>query len=138
MSGGAFDYKQHFIEYMADEIEQKILNSGRKIPQEVLKRDPWIGYWDDDFNVPRYYPQYNRKTIDIMKRAVYVLRMAYIYAQRVDWMLSMMVKIVLLNAWRRNLKSSRKSIPAVSLHSRRKEFGMMMTTEASVKCRMSK
>ena len=88
MSGGAFDYKQHFIEYMADEIEQRILNSGRKIPQEVLKRDPWIGYWDDDFNVPRYYPQYNRKTIDIMKRAVYVLRMAYIYAQRVDWMLS--------------------------------------------------
>lgn len=45
MSGGAFDYKQHFIEYMADEIEQRILNSGRKIPQEVLQRDPWIGYW---------------------------------------------------------------------------------------------
>ena len=43
---------------------------------------------DDDCNVPRYYPQYNRKTIEIMKRAVYVLRMAYIYAQRVDWMLS--------------------------------------------------
>ena len=40
MSGGAFDYKQHFIEYMADEIEQRILNSGRKIPQEVLQRDP--------------------------------------------------------------------------------------------------
>lgn len=88
MSGGAFDYKQHFIEYMADEIEQRILNSGRKIPQEVLQRDPWIGYWADDFDAPRYYPQYNRKTIDIMKRAVYVLRMAYIYAQRVDWMLS--------------------------------------------------
>ena len=56
MSGGAFDYKQHFIEYMADEIEQRILNSGRKIPQEVLKRDPWIGCWDDDFDAPRYYP----------------------------------------------------------------------------------
>ena len=69
MSGGAFDYKQHFIEYMADEIEQRILNSGRKIPQEVLKRDPWIGYWDDDFNVPRYYPQYNRKTIDINEKS---------------------------------------------------------------------
>ena len=110
MSGGAFDYKQHFIEYMADEIEQRILNSGRKIPQEVLQRDPWIGYWADDFDAPRYYPQYNRKTIDIMKRAVYVLRMAYIYAQRVG----------------------------ENSHLRRKEFGMMMTTEASVKCQMSK
>ena len=29
-----------------------------------------------------------QQTIDIMKRAVYVLRMAYIYAKRVDWMLS--------------------------------------------------
>ncbi len=26
--------------------------------------------------------------MDIMKRAVYVLRVAYIYAKRVDWMLS--------------------------------------------------
>lgn len=42
MSGGAFDYKQHFIEYMADEIEQRILNSGRKIPQEVLKGTPGL------------------------------------------------------------------------------------------------
>ena len=36
MSGGAFDYKQYFIEYIADEIEQRILKSGREIPQEVL------------------------------------------------------------------------------------------------------
>ena len=39
-------------------------------------------------NSDRTYPTYERKTIDIMKRAVYVLRMAYIYAKRVDWMLS--------------------------------------------------
>ena len=44
MSGGAFDYKQHFIEYMADEIEQRILNSGRKIPPGSLKKGPldWL------------------------------------------------------------------------------------------------
>lgn len=33
-------------------------------------------------------PDYARQTIAIMKRAVYVLRMAFIYAQRIDWMLS--------------------------------------------------
>lgn len=88
MSGGAFDYKQHFIEYIADEIEQRIMKSGREIPQEVLSRNPWLGYWEDDFDAPRFYPKYNRKTMDIMKRAVYVLRLAHIYAQRVDWMLS--------------------------------------------------
>ena len=49
------------------------------------KRLPMI-LSDDDSD--RTYPTYERKTIDIMKRAVYVLRMAYIYAKRVDWMLS--------------------------------------------------
>ncbi len=88
MSGGAFDYKQYFIEYIADEIEQRILKSGREIPQEVLSRDPWHGHWGDDFDAPQFYPNYNHKTMDIMKRAVYVLRLAHIYAQRVDWMLS--------------------------------------------------
>ena len=43
------------------------------------------GAFDD---TDRTYPTYERKTIEIMKRAVYVLRMAYIYAKRVDWMLS--------------------------------------------------
>ena len=88
MSGGAFDYKQYFIEYIADEIEQRLLKSGREIPQEVLSRDPWHSHWEDDFDTPQLYPKYNRKTMDIMKRAVYVLRLAHIYAQRVDWMLS--------------------------------------------------
>ena len=49
-----------------------------------LVTKPWTTFDDSD----RTYPTYERKTIDIMKRAVYVLRMAYIYAKRIDWMLS--------------------------------------------------
>ena len=47
-------------------------------------------YWKNSNIVThgRYYSSYNRKTMDIMKRAVYILRMAYIYAQRIDWILS--------------------------------------------------
>ena len=33
-------------------------------------------------------PDYARQTIAIMKRAVYALRMAFIYVQRIDQMLS--------------------------------------------------
>ena len=86
MSGGAFDYKQHYIGDIADEIEQTIIEAGRKIPQEVLERNYWYGR--SDFDTENTYPTYERKTIEIMKRAVYVLRMAHIYAQRIDWMLS--------------------------------------------------
>lgn len=86
MSGGAFDYQQRYIEGIADDIEQEIIEAGRKIPQEVWEKNHWYeGSYDDS---DRTYPTYERKTIDIMKRAVYVLRMAYIYAKRVDWMLS--------------------------------------------------
>ena len=89
MSGGHFDYRQFHIEQITNEIEQTILKAGREIPEDVLKRE-WYGYgfgYDYD-NIEKFYPDYSSKTIAIMKRAVYVLRMAYIYAQRIDWMLS--------------------------------------------------
>ena len=86
MSGGAFDYQQYHIEEIADEIEQEIIEAGREIPQEIWTINHWYGSSFD--NSDRTYPTYERRTIDIMKRAVYVLRMAYIYAKRIDWMLS--------------------------------------------------
>ena len=86
MSGGAFDYRQRYIEDIADEIEQEIIEAGREIPQEIWAKNHWYASSFDDSD--RTYPTYERKTIDIMKRAVYVLRMAYIYAKRIDWMLS--------------------------------------------------
>ena len=86
MSGGAFDYQQYHIEEIADEIEQEIIKAGRDIPQEIWAKNHYYGSSFD--NSGQTYPTYERKTIDIMKRAVYVLRMAYIYAKRVDWMLS--------------------------------------------------
>ena len=86
MSGGAFEYQQYHIEEIADSIEQEIIEAGREIPKEIWAKNHWHGSSFDDSD--RTYPTYERKTIDIMKRAVYVLRMAYIYAKRVDWMLS--------------------------------------------------
>ena len=89
MSGGHFDYRQFHIEQIADEIEQTILKAGREIPEDVLKREWYgysLGYYDD--TIDKFYPDYSPKTIAIMKQAVYVLRLAYIYAQRIDWMLS--------------------------------------------------
>ncbi len=87
MSGGAFDYSQRTIELIADDIEQTILEAGRKIPDEILEEQRYR-YSREIPSEEQFYPSYNRKTMDIMKRAVYVLRLAYIYAQRIDWMLS--------------------------------------------------
>jgi hypothetical protein len=64
MSGGHFEYKQYSISDIADEIENVIA-----------------------LNDDRDYP-YTPKTIAEFAKAVKALRVAKIYAQRVDWLLS--------------------------------------------------
>lgn len=65
MSGGHFDYKQYYIDDIADSIERTMENQGC---------DEEDGYTEE--------------TIQIMKDAVKALRKAAIYAHRVDWFLS--------------------------------------------------
>ena len=65
MSGGHFEYKQYYIDDIADNIEVDIENQ----------------YYDEEEN-------YTEETIQIMKDAVKALRKAAIYAQRIDWFLS--------------------------------------------------
>ena len=59
MSGGHFDYKQHHIEQIADDIEYLIENN-----------------------------EYSKKTLKELKRGLKIMRKAYIYAQRIDWLAS--------------------------------------------------
>ena len=87
LSGGTFDYSQRTIELIADDIEHTILEVVRKIP-DVLLEEQQHHYSREMPLEEQYYRSFNRKTMEIRKRAVYVLRMAYIYAQRIDWMLS--------------------------------------------------
>lgn len=65
MSGGHFEYKQYYIDDIADSIERT------------------MEYQDCDEE-----ENYTEETIQIMKDAVKALRKAAIYAQRIDWFLS--------------------------------------------------
>jgi hypothetical protein len=67
MSGGRFDYKQFELQRIADDIEQLIVDSE--------ETDDW------DY-------KYKDETIAEFKRAVEMLRRAYIYVQRIDWLVS--------------------------------------------------
>ena len=90
MSGGHFDYQQLWLNDIANELEQLIMRAGREIPRKEIESE-WYGYCQncyDDCIVTKNYPDYDPQTIAIMKRAVYVMRLAYIYAQRIDWLLS--------------------------------------------------
>lgn len=64
MSGGHFDYNQYRIGYIADSIEQLIRNN---------KTDE--------------YP-YSDEIIAKFKEGIKALRIAEVYAQRIDWLVS--------------------------------------------------
>jgi len=66
MSGGMFDYKQYKLQQIADDIEQHIVDN----------EDVGCDY------------RYKDETIAEFKRTVEMLRRAYIYVQRIDWLVS--------------------------------------------------
>ncbi len=82
MSGGTFDYWQNNIEYIVDRIKEAIQESGKEVPEK---------FWDDFM---RKYPEermcqtFYEKTLRRFEEGIYILKKAYIYAQRIDWLLA--------------------------------------------------
>ena len=73
MSGGHFQYKQWEIFNIADEVEQLILTNDSEQKDE----------WGD-----RKGYHYSPETIEEFKKGLVLLRQAYVYAQRIDWLVS--------------------------------------------------
>jgi len=85
MSGGSFDYNQYHIEEIADEIEWALDRQGKEKDREDL----WMQQeYYEKYPEEKLYETYPKDVQDRMKEAVRVLRMAHVYAQRVDWYLS--------------------------------------------------
>jgi hypothetical protein len=88
MSGGAFDYNQYKIGYIADQIDEVIVKNGlEKTPEEL--KEHWIDPdWYKKYPEDLFHYKYPDEVIEKMKEAVKVLKIAQVYAQRVDWLLS--------------------------------------------------
>ena len=71
ISGGSFDYKQHSIQDIRDDIEH-ILKHKREYDKE----------WDCITN------DYSDETFAEFEKALPILQKAYIFAQRIDWLVS--------------------------------------------------
>lgn len=76
MSGGTFDYQQYRIHDIADRIQEEINHNNIK-PQGW---DEWCGEWTGQLH--------SDDVINIFKDGVKALRIAAIYAQRIDWFLA--------------------------------------------------
>ena len=87
MSGGAFEYWQYHINRIAEDIKDVIIKNRVEKPKEDHDQ------WDYDSNGElhpwaKYYYDYSPETIEKFKEAYKKLCEAYIYSQRVDWLLS--------------------------------------------------
>ena len=88
MSGGHFGYQQWHIDEIAREVREVITEDHVEVPKDKL--DPRWDF-DDDGNVhewAKYYYNFTPETIEKFKEGYRKLREAYIYAQRIDWLLS--------------------------------------------------
>lgn len=73
MSGGHFDYQQYRIGQIADDI-QLLIDSNDSTELNLYGDRVGCGY--------------PREVVDRFREAVKVLRIAQIYAQRIDWLVS--------------------------------------------------
>jgi len=90
MSGGHFDYIQTRFEWqIIDPIERLIENNGREKTKEELKGESWNrDDWYERYPEDKFYYKYPDDIVDEFKKAVHYLKMAQIYTQRIDWLIS--------------------------------------------------
>ena len=70
MSGGHFNYDQWKINSIADDVEDIIFHNGSQDKNGYI------------------HSEYTPETIEEFKRGLELLRKAYVYAQRIDWLVS--------------------------------------------------
>lgn len=88
MSGGALcDYRQYDINTICESIYSIIENNKKeKSPEDIFKWD-----YDENGNAyenAKYYYNFSDETIDEFKKGIELLKKAFVYAQRIDWLVS--------------------------------------------------
>ena len=94
MSGGSFDYYQLHIDDIANSIENYIY--GHSLDEEDINdyiKSRWLEDKEKEYIRKNKHTKpnpfdYNKETIKEFKKGLAILRKAYIYAQRIDWLLS--------------------------------------------------
>ena len=86
MSGGHFQYNQRRIRDIHEQIQEELDRQGKEKHKDELR-------WHDkeyfqDFPEERYEPSYSEDVVKILKEGIEALKIAEIYAQRIDYFLS--------------------------------------------------
>jgi hypothetical protein len=85
MSGGRFEYKQYCIGDIVDVIERHLNRQGKERPEDDL----WVDEeYLEKYPEERYYETYPEDIQRSFKEGIKFMKLAEVYAQRIDWFLS--------------------------------------------------
>jgi exonuclease VII small subunit len=89
MSGGHWSYIQHRLTDVWEEVEQIIEKSGQPKTEDELKEESWRGIdWYEKYPEDKFHYQFPEEVLEEFKKGVEAIKLAQIYMQRMDWLLS--------------------------------------------------
>lgn len=89
MSGGHWNYLQHRLTDVVEDINRLVEKNGQPKTEEELKDERWHDdEWYEKYPEEKFHHKYSDEVITNFKSAAVVIAMAQIYMQRMDWLLS--------------------------------------------------
>ena len=88
MSGGHWDYLQYRLTDVAEDIDKLIKNNVKPKTEEELNESWYDDEWYEKYPEELNHHEYSDEVIKQFKSASTMVKIAQIYIQRMDWLLS--------------------------------------------------
>ena len=89
MSGGHWDYIQYRFTDVSEDIEKLIKKNGQPKTEEDLKEESWHDTnWYEKYPEELNHCKYDDEVLVQFKKASDAVKIAQVYIQRMDWLLS--------------------------------------------------
>ena len=89
MSGGHWDYLQYRLTDVSYDIEKLVEKNGQPKSAEELKEERWHDNdWYEKYPEDKFHYKYPEEVIEEFKKGAEIIKLAQIYMQRMDWLLS--------------------------------------------------
>ncbi len=89
MSGGHWEYIQYRFTDVAEDIDKLIEQNGKPKSKEELKESGWYGAdWYEKYPEDLNHCRYEDEVLEQFKKASNAIKIAQVYIQRMDWLLS--------------------------------------------------
>jgi hypothetical protein len=89
MSGGHWEYIQYRFTDVAEDIDKLIEQNGKPKSEEELKENCWYDPdWYEKYPEELNHCKYEDEVLEQFKKASDAIKIAQVYMQRMDWLLS--------------------------------------------------